>query len=280
MTASEDDNQTALADELGALHSIYPGAIRLLESSGRVRLEISLPAWEGSLTGAVGDDEEPPALRVLVTLRDGYPGTLAPQLQLLGLYLGSYPIDAGLCELPWQAMRERRELTRPVGDVTRTYITSAGVPFTPGDVCVFDGLVYVQGLAGTWYAERLASGAAGEAARVADRNASPPPPSAQHPAAGDDGAHAQRAAAALAALALDTRPLPLITSSEPITDRKSAFVGHAARITDERDVAAVVQHLLQDRKIARAAHPTIYAYRIVRDVGGVAGKVVEAGEWP
>ncbi|WOO79456.1 Protein IMPACT [Vanrija pseudolonga] len=241
LSVSDDTNTAALADELGALHSIYPGTLRLLESDGRIRFEIALPAWEGSLTGAVGEDE-PPTLRVLVTLRPGYPASVAPQLQLLGLYLGSYPIDAGL-----------------FGDVTRTYITSAGVPFTPGDVCVFDGLVYVQGLAGAWYAERLAS--------------------AEAHAGGDDGTQSQQqraAAAALAALALDTRPLPNITSSEPITDRKSAFVGHAARILDERDVAAVVQHLLQDRKIARAAHPTIYAYRIVRDVGGVAGKVVEA----
>ncbi|TXT06118.1 hypothetical protein VHUM_03591 [Vanrija humicola] len=224
--------------------------MRLLESGPRVRLEIALPAWEGTLTGAVGEPD-PPELRVLVTLREGYPASVAPQLQLLGLYLGAYPIDAGL-----------------FGDVTRTYITAAGVPFTPGDVCVFDGLVYVQGLAGAWYAERLASGAAGEAARVAAAAEKHEAAAAadEHDA---EREHQRQARAAHAAL-------PPITSSEPITDRKSAFVGHAARIVDERDVAAVVQHLLQDRKIARAAHPTIYAYRLVRDVGGVAGKVVEA----
>ncbi|KAL1409756.1 hypothetical protein Q8F55_003753 [Vanrija albida] len=243
LSASDDTHKATLADELGALHSIYPGAMRLLEPGPRVRLEISLPAWEG--------DDAAPTLRVLVTLREGYPAQLAPQLQLLGLYLGPYAIDAGL-----------------FGDVTRTYIASVGVPFSAGDVCVFDGLVYVQGLAGAWYAAREADEAAGEAARAADKPAAAPSPSSPSAPASPS--------AALAALALDTRPLPPITSSDPITDRKSAFVGHAARIADEADVAAVVRHLLLDRRIARAAHPTIYAYRLVRDVGGVAGKVVEA----
>jgi hypothetical protein len=40
----------------------------------------------------------------------------------------------------------------------------------------------------------------------------------------------------------------------------------------------VVNDLLEDRKIAKAAHPAIFAYRIAKDVGGMAGKVYNTGE--
>jgi hypothetical protein len=177
-------------------------------------------------------------------------------------------------------------LTLPlaVGDITRTFITSTGVPFTPGEVCIFDGLMHVQALVGAWHAERVSEGAAASAARDAEKS---------HQVSGHATPVEKELAAAaaapaplpsLASLSLSStpaapaRPLPTITSSAPITDRKSAFVGHAAKITDESDVAAVVAHLLLDKKIARAAHPTIWAYRAVREVGGAAGRVVESGE--
>lgn len=178
------------------------------------------------------------------------------------------------------------QLTVPVGDITRTYITSAGVPFVPGDVCVFDGLVHVQSLVGTWHAARVAEVGAGEAARTGGRSGT----GASTPAERDPApsrAEAAAVEASLARLALErpkpsakpARPLPKLFTSEPILDRKSAFVGHACKITDEDDVMAVVAHLLEDKRVARAAHPTIWAYRAVREAGGAAGRVVESGEW-
>ncbi len=71
-----------------------------------------------------------------------------------------------------------------------------------------------------------------------------------------------------------------IVSSEPIVDRRSAFVGHAIRVTDEREVPLVIHELLSDRKIAKAAHPAIFAYRIAKDVGGAAGVVYNTGVSP
>lgn len=67
------------------------------------------------------------------------------------------------------------------------------------------------------------------------------------------------------AAALDyARPCPPVFSSPvPIVDRKTRFVGHSAVISGVHDVAADVDHLLQDRKIARATHPAIYAYRFM-----------------
>ncbi len=68
----------------------------------RIRYEVTLPVWEE------GEDleslsfrdlpKEIPRMRVLVSLPPTYPNSSPPQLQLLGRYLGSFSIDAGLCE--------------------------------------------------------------------------------------------------------------------------------------------------------------------------------------
>ena len=51
-------------------------------------------------------------------------------------------------------------------------------------------------------------------------------------------------------------------TSEPIMDRKSVFIGHACKITSPSDVLKVVDYLLSDRKIAKATHPAMLAYRV------------------
>lgn len=334
----------------------------------RIRYEVSIPLWdEGEvLPGLEADSmlkEEAPLMRVLVSLHPTYPNTAPPQLQLLGRYLGNFGIDAGLCELLARGGDGGGPLTRPdvtftsslnelsayeylVGDVTRTFITSSGVTFTPGDVCVFEGLTYARTVAQTWYATRLSTGAEGEKARDADRRRgregramedhfptspartshdrtgngtgngtgkddsdeddsagasaprrpTPPRPtfSYSRPTLDDTGAHGSAPAPTTISSSSSSMPLttpPSVTQanegffphfiihvSAPIVDRKSTFIGHAIRVTDEREVPLVIHELLSDRKIAKAAHPAMFAYRIVREVGGVAGKVIQTGE--
>ncbi|RSH90273.1 eIF2 kinase Gcn2p negative regulator [Saitozyma podzolica] len=84
--------------------------------------------------------------------------------------------------------------------------------------------------------------------------------------------------AALHAAEKGERPDFLIHVSTPIVDRKSTFMGHAVRVTDEREVPLVIHEILSDKKVAKAAHPAIFAYRIAKDVGGAAGKVYASGE--
>ncbi|KAI9345093.1 ribosomal protein S5 domain 2-type protein [Pilaira anomala] len=55
---------------------------------------------------------------------------------------------------------------------------------------------------------------------------------------------------------------PKIFSSEPLLDRKSSFVAHVAKVHNTHQVKIVLAHLLQNKKIAKAAH-NILAYRIV-----------------
>eukprot|EP01147_Barroeca_monosierra_P011316 gene11316-3353_t len=58
--------------------------------------------------------------------------------------------------------------------------------------------------------------------------------------------------------------VPHIDHGEPFTDRKSTFQGHAARVFNTEEVAAVQRTLLSNGKIARATH-NIMAYRIRDD---------------
>ncbi|KAI8050033.1 ribosomal protein S5 domain 2-type protein [Thamnidium elegans] len=55
---------------------------------------------------------------------------------------------------------------------------------------------------------------------------------------------------------------PEIFSSEPLLDRKSTFIAHVAKVHNIHQVKLVVAHLLQNKKIAKAAH-NILAYRIM-----------------
>lgn len=53
-----------------------------------------------------------------------------------------------------------------------------------------------------------------------------------------------------------------LTCSEPITERKSVFIGHCARVSDASQVQEMLDGLGRDRRIAKATH-NIWAYRIV-----------------
>jgi hypothetical protein len=130
---------------------------------------------------------------------------------------------------------------------------------------------------GKWYEERLSEKAVGEIAREEQRERDQkdevdfeedleliPVPSARSPSP--------------STLAASSLPNGIeIVEAEPITDRKSSFVGRACRITDPAQVdinfclshlpltfsqvPLILSHLLSDRRIARAAHPVINAWR-------------------
>nr|XP_019047437.1 hypothetical protein I302_04050 [Kwoniella bestiolae CBS 10118]OCF26367.1 hypothetical protein I302_04050 [Kwoniella bestiolae CBS 10118] len=235
----------------------------------RIRYEITLPIYEEGeeLDGIDSSNlpEHPPSMRILVSLPPTYPNSSPPQLQLLGRYLGSFGIDSGL-----------------FGDITRTYISSTGVPFVPGDVCVFDGLTHVQSVVREWYISHLSSLQQGESARESERKQN------QRIDGGDlpGSSSMSRPSTLRSTFSYSSSPNDLqqdiidisqlkIHSSEPIVDRKSTFVGHAVRVTNEREIPLIIHELLGDKKIAKAAHPAIFAYRLVREVGGAAGKVYE-----
>ncbi|EIW68768.1 hypothetical protein TREMEDRAFT_31804, partial [Tremella mesenterica DSM 1558] len=268
-----------------------------LTSGQRIRYEIHLPLWDEGDAPENLNDLVAPLMRILVSLPPTYPMTSPPQLQLLGRYLGSFPIDSAF-----------------FGLVTRTYLSSTGVTFEPGDVCVFEGLTHVQSLARKWYLDHLSSIASAETERQRQRDHQISSTIESSPAIHDITQSSIKSDNVTSAkIDKHLRPLPRtifsythktstgvktpdavnkmknamelgqevttgleIFTSESITDRKSVFVGHAVKVTDEREVPLVIHELLSDRKIAKATHPCIFAYRISKDVGGLAGKVVIA----
>ncbi|KAI9203215.1 ribosomal protein S5 domain 2-type protein [Polychytrium aggregatum] len=75
----------------------------------------------------------------------------------------------------------------------------------------------------------------------------------------------------------DSRVPAIVHADEPIVDRKSVFIAHAAAVRNEDEVKRVVETLLQDRRIARATH-NIMAYRIVTESGIVRQDNDDDGE--
>ncbi|KAJ7704407.1 ribosomal protein S5 domain 2-type protein [Mycena rosella] len=227
-------DREALASEIEVLQSIYgDDAIQLWKpnpasashphdpTTTRYEAVLSLPSPHEDIT-----------IRILVSLPETYPAAAPPQLQLLSRYIGAFGADSGL-----------------FGEVLRTFISSAsGVEWVPGAVCVFDGLQSALERCAAWYGDRLSAEVAGALVRAdlhPDRPLTPPPPHS-------------------GPTAVEAPPLPegiQMFLAEPIIDRKSAFVGRACAISHPSEVPIILAHLMSDRRIARAAHPIINAWR-------------------
>ncbi|KAJ6588336.1 imprinted and ancient [Mycena capillaripes] len=231
----QQPDREPLASEIEVLQSIYGDeAIQLWVPSTNQHHDPNTTRYVAVLS--LPSPHEDVSIRVLVSLPDNYPAAAPPQLQLLSRYIGAFGADASL-----------------FGEVLRTFISSAsGVEWVPDTVCVFDGLQSVLDRCTAWYGDRLSAEAAGALVRAdthPEREVTPPPPRSAH--------HTDPPAT-------EIPPLPEgieIFVAEPITDRKSAFVGRACAISDPSEVPIILAHLMSDRRIARAAHPIINAWR-------------------
>lgn len=74
-------------------------------------------------------------------------------------------------------------------------------------------------------------------------------------------------------LSVSAGPVPEISTSGEVTDRKSRFVGHAAKVGSLGEVRAFVDGVLDDKRVRRATHPAILAWR----VEGESGKSIRRG---
>jgi hypothetical protein len=153
------------------------------------------------------------SLQVLVSLPHSYPATSPPQLQLLSRYIGPFGVDTDL-----------------FGSIIKTFMSANGVEWTPGVVCVFDGLQSVLERVVHWYEQRQESNRAGEALRGQSH---PNPHPIEKPEVGDSTPFLA---------SLNTQPISLpegirLIEAEPIVDRKSAFIGRACRISDPAQVS-------------------------------------------
>lgn len=162
-------------------------------------------------------DDDDIKCNILVSIPRNYPSTAAPQLQLLSRYIGAFGVDHSL-----------------FGSVLKTYISSEGVDWAPDTVCVFDGLEWVKERCSEWYSAKKSEKLAGELLREDEKSfATQEIEEGKNKTISDPHDHWEEPSAPLPA----TIPEGIeIIEAEPITDRKSAFVGRACRITDPSQV--------------------------------------------
>ncbi|KAK1220354.1 hypothetical protein PQX77_016877 [Marasmius sp. AFHP31] len=234
-----DPDREPVGSEIEVLKSIYGDeAIRIWRPSGdeprhpgddkiRYEVEVGLP-----------DPYEEVKIKVLVSIPPSYPSSSPPQLQLLSRYIGAFGVDSNL-----------------FGSILRTFISTNGVEWSSDVVCVFDGLQNVLDRCLAWYQERLSADQVGEMLRedMATHN--------NHNNDHESTASASRTTHQAETIAATLPEGIEIFEAEPIVDRKSSFVGRACAITDPAQVPLILSYLSSDRRIARAAHPIINAWR-------------------
>lgn len=167
------------------------------------------------------DPHEDTTFSVLVSVPSTYPAESAPQLQLLSRYIGPFGVDSAL-----------------FGAVLRTFISSEGVEWVPDSVCVFDGLEAVKERCAEWFGKKRSEKLAGELLREDERG-----PPAGLEGALEEGKDEKKVVVLEDHLEASSPPLAVampagieIIEAEPITDRKSSFVGRACKITDPAHV--------------------------------------------
>lgn len=249
---SQEPEHEAVASEIEVLQSIYgSSAVKLWHpaqsQSGRgsnnnkideaIRYEVELNLLS---------PHEDISVRILVSLPQTYPASSPPQLQLLSRYVGAFGADSGL-----------------FGSILRTFISVNGVEWTADTVCVFDGLQSIIERCTAWFENRLSMEKAGELLREdAKEHTNGPGVATDTPPSEADERRLSPEDALSIASSLKSLPEGLeLFMAEPITDRKSVFVGRACRISHPSEVPLVLSHLMTDRRISRAAHPIINAWR-------------------
>ena len=173
----------------------------------------------------------------MVTLPNTYPAESPPQIQLLSRYIGPYSVDAAI-----------------FGVVLRTFLSHASVEWTPGTVIVFEGLEAIQTHLSRWYGERKSADAAGQMRRDDEKDSK----AAYSDVKPEASEHQGEAGTSLAVVV----QLPLgieLFESEPIIDRKSAFVGRACAISDPSQVSLFIT--IASRKtdaVVGPSHPWLH----------------------
>ncbi|KAG1782965.1 ribosomal protein S5 domain 2-type protein [Suillus placidus] len=238
----------SVASEIDILQSIYGDHAIHLHHSSPGSPRSGIPNHSSSASGAIRYEvslnlpsHEDISIRILVSIPPTYPTSSPPQLQLLSRYIGAFGVDSSL-----------------FGSILRTFISVSGVEWTPESVCVFDGLQNVLERCEAWYEDKLNRETAGELLREDAHTRNHVLVEPDEPLASSSVTDELKDRVPLdTALPEDIK----IVEAEPIVDRKSIFIGRACRISDPSQVPLVLNNLMSERQISRAAHPIINAWR-------------------
>ncbi|SCZ92529.1 BZ3500_MvSof-1268-A1-R1_Chr5-2g07947 [Microbotryum saponariae] len=272
-----------ISDELLCLAAIYPDlSVRRIDDRS---LELELGTClnhddDDAHEGAKRTARRTPFELVLSIPLQSYPEIEPPRIQLSSVYLGPFLIPPELHHQIHHCLHQPEpSLPEPV--TRRSEFSSATqgkdliqVDWTPGQVVLFDAVQIITDQCSAWYRERVkemneakhdATAAADSAREVGGKY--------ENALALEDGI-----SEAVGHLALDEEGVSWessfkkkersaaasegikIWSSDPLVDRKSVFVGHAARVHSQAEVDQVMSELLSDKKIAKASH-NITAFR-------------------
>ncbi|UZJ52492.1 hypothetical protein CBS101457_001812 [Exobasidium rhododendri] len=206
------------------------------------KLSITVPL---DVYPAVESDGESFVVRLSAILPSGYPqGPNPPQLQLLSRYVGPHRVDHTLVE---QIRRIFSRIESP----------NCHLDFHPGEVVLFEGIEMVREIVGAWYSER-------EAKKMQKKEGDELVQLTTTP-----GAVEQSIFDNLEDETISPSKQILLVNAPAITERKSIFVGHCSPINDPAQVPLVLEEILKDRKVARASHPTMYAWICRAQEGGI-----------
>jgi len=166
-------------------------------------------------------------LSIILSLPPTYPASSAPLLQLENRFLGAEAVPAPLWASVLRTFLHEPSLGAPPSG-------EGAVDFVPGGCCLYEGVEKVREVCGRWIGERETEREAGERRRVEVARGSvvgriePAPTNRREQ---EDP------------IRIETKgeykilvDCPPITTTEALVDRKSVFVGHAARVTSIDEV--------------------------------------------
>lgn len=222
----------------------------------RIRLALTTAIDVGASSSS--DNEDPPSIRLALTLPPEYPHSASPpQLQLLGRYIGAHAVDHVLFGAVLRCFFHHYPHSTEDGweGATPGAGLEEGVHWTPGEVVLFEGVEWAKERVTAWYnareEERLR-----EVANRQEQSAAAGPTSASASASAisrtdeqskgvtsfdaelyepdSASAHAGKARRDQQGNGISKK---VLVSASPLTDRKSVFIGHAVRIDHPDEVS-------------------------------------------
>lgn len=216
---AQDPNRAELFDELCALAAIYGDhALSLAHRSNRVIDTVALlvaPVLELVICTPLASVQVDDNIQLALSIPLDYPTRSAPRIELKDQYIGSYSVDASLQAVVRAAYMLPSESDAQEVEANR----GSQVQFLPGQSCLYDGIEYVREVC----LEHVTT------KRRADKvwhqkSSAPQPDSSKVPVPLQQEPPVEYPRCSLLVC-------PTITTAEPILDRKSVFIGHAARVT-------------------------------------------------
>ncbi|KAG0145191.1 hypothetical protein CROQUDRAFT_658984 [Cronartium quercuum f. sp. fusiforme G11] len=188
----------------------------------------------GSFSPDNSEAHEEIPLSIEIIIPDDYPQCSPPRFRLVSKYLGAHRVDA--------------ELYKQVSELYQD-----GKNWCPSEPVLFDAIESIRELATKYYHTKAEDQLASQRLRDVTLGTDVQVSDSELP---KDDELIERTPT------LSPKPNQIFTifTSEPIMDRKSVFVGHATSLNDPHLVPSIMDQILSDKKVARAAH-NMYAWR-------------------